>query len=127
MYFNIRVEVQTYLLIHLTQFLHFLNADCYTLFLVHAFLPMRLSHVIQIHVNVSELDMLYCVCHILSISSNGIFRCQASCVALTTTIALLVQKNERQIKKSGSYDVEAVVDESFTYASKILVTYAEVW
>lgn len=88
---------------------------------------MQLFYVIQIHVNVSELDMLYCLYHILSISSNGICRCQASCVALTTTIALLVQKNERQIKKSGSYDVEAVVDESFTYASKILVTYAEVW
>ncbi|XP_062593715.1 ADP-ribosylarginine hydrolase Tri1-like [Saccostrea cucullata] len=53
-------------------------------------------------------------------------RCRASCVALTTTIALLLQRNDRQIKKSGSYDIEAVVDESFTYASKLLVTYEEV-
>lgn len=93
---------------------------------MHEFFPMGLFHVIQISINVSEINKLCCLYHILSISSNGISRCQASCVALTTTIALLVQKNERQIKKSGSYDVEAVVDESFTYASKILVTYAEV-
>nr|XP_022300913.1 uncharacterized protein LOC111109117 [Crassostrea virginica] len=53
-------------------------------------------------------------------------RCRASCVALTTTIAILIQRNDRQIKKSGSYNVEAVVDESFIYASKLLGTYEEV-
>ena len=58
--------------------------------------------------------------------STLFFRCRASCVALTTTIAILIQRNDRQIKKSGSYDVEAVVDESFIYASKLLGTYEEV-
>ncbi|XP_053378387.1 ADP-ribosylarginine hydrolase Tri1-like [Mercenaria mercenaria] len=47
-------------------------------------------------------------------------RCEASCVAVTTTIALMLQKNERHIKRSGKYDIESVIDEAYMFSSRLL-------
>ena len=49
-------------------------------------------------------------------------RCQASCVAVTTALALMIQKNPRHMKKSGKYDVDTIIDESFMYSSRLLAT-----
>lgn len=43
-------------------------------------------------------------------------RCIASCIAVTTAIALMLQG--KHINEVGDYDVEAVVKEAFKYASE---------
>ncbi|XP_033746094.1 ADP-ribosylarginine hydrolase Tri1-like [Pecten maximus] len=53
-------------------------------------------------------------------------RCQASCVAVTVAIALMLQKNERHIKKNGNYNVDGIIDETYKYAARILSTTEEV-
>lgn len=45
-------------------------------------------------------------------------RCLASCVAVTTAIALMLQGKHR--KKDGSYDVDSLSKEAYVYASKCL-------
>lgn len=47
-------------------------------------------------------------------------RCQASCVAVSTAIALMLQKNEKYLKKNGKFDIDPLIDECFLYASRIL-------
>ena len=47
-------------------------------------------------------------------------RCQASCVAVSTAIALMLQKDERYLKKNGKFDIDSLVNECFLYASRIL-------
>ncbi|KAK3101241.1 hypothetical protein FSP39_002045, partial [Pinctada imbricata] len=54
------------------------------------------------------------------------YRCQASCVAVSTAVSLMLQRNLRHLKKNEHYDVEALVEECYTYASRLLPTYAEV-
>ncbi|XP_052085314.1 ADP-ribosylarginine hydrolase Tri1-like [Mytilus californianus] len=53
-------------------------------------------------------------------------RCHASCVAVTTVMSLLLQRNERHIKKDGSYNLTGVTEEAFRYASRLLPSYDQV-
>jgi hypothetical protein len=53
-------------------------------------------------------------------------RCQASCVAVTAVISLLLQKNERHIKKDGGYNLTGITEEAFRYASRLLPSYEQV-
>ena len=54
------------------------------------------------------------------------YRCEASCVAVTVAIALMLQKNERHLKRTGKFDIESVIDESYMYSSQLLNTNPEV-
>lgn len=47
-------------------------------------------------------------------------------MAVTTAIALMIQKNERHLKKNGKFDIESVIDESYMYSSQLLHTSPEV-
>lgn len=58
--------------------------------------------------------------------SSTYFRCHASCVAVTTVMSLLLQRNERHIKKDGSYNLTGVTEEAFRYASPLLSSYDQV-
>ena len=51
-------------------------------------------------------------------------RCQASVVAITTSIALMLQRPESLVKKSGEYDVEKITGQAFDHA-KLLVAECE--
>ena len=51
-------------------------------------------------------------------------RCIASCVAVTTAIAMMLQG--KHLKYSRDYDVEAVIKDAYKYACKTLETTAEV-
>ena len=51
-------------------------------------------------------------------------RCIASCVAVTTAIAMMLQG--RHLKYSGDYDVDAVIKDAYKYACKTLETTPEV-
>ncbi|KAL4226883.1 hypothetical protein ACF0H5_014861 [Mactra antiquata] len=62
------------------------------------------------------------VCHVTHYDP----RCEASCVAVTTTIALMLQKNERHLKRNGKYDLEAVIDEAYMFSSRFLKTPTDV-
>ncbi|CAG5126729.1 unnamed protein product [Candidula unifasciata] len=46
-------------------------------------------------------------------------QCQASCVAVTTAISLMMQK--KHLKKNGQVDVDEIINESYSYASYCLV------
>ena len=39
---------------------------------------------------------------------------------MSTAIALMLQKDERYLKKNGKFDIESLVNECFLYASRIL-------
>ncbi|XP_064632971.1 ADP-ribosylarginine hydrolase Tri1-like [Lineus longissimus] len=43
-------------------------------------------------------------------------RCQASCVAVTTAIAMMLQKEEKHMTSKGIMDIEAIIADSFDYA-----------
>ncbi|XP_052781439.1 ADP-ribosylarginine hydrolase Tri1-like [Mya arenaria] len=49
-------------------------------------------------------------------------RCEASCVAVSAAIAMLIQKSPQHMKKSGKYDIEGIIDDCFVYASRLLST-----
>lgn len=51
-------------------------------------------------------------------------RCIASCVAVTTAIAMMLQG--KHLKSSRDYDVEAVIKDAYKYACKTLETTPEV-
>ena len=51
-------------------------------------------------------------------------RCIASCVAVTTAVALMLQG--KHLQKSGDYDIEAVIEEAFNHARDTLETAPEV-
>jgi len=51
-------------------------------------------------------------------------RCVASCVAVTTAIAMMLQG--KHLKEPGSYDAEAVVNDAYGYACDTLETEPEV-
>ena len=51
-------------------------------------------------------------------------RCIASCVAVTTAIAMMLQG--RHLKYSGDYDVDAVIKDAYKYACKTFETTPEV-
>ncbi|KAL5015164.1 hypothetical protein ScPMuIL_009434 [Solemya velum] len=54
-------------------------------------------------------------------------RCQASCVAVSAAISMMLTREEKYVKKSGSYDIETVIDDAFTYASRCMIgLYAEI-
>ena len=48
-------------------------------------------------------------------------RCIASCVAVTTAIAMMLQ-GKHFVEESGSYDAEALIKEAFGYACATLET-----
>lgn len=48
-------------------------------------------------------------------------RCQASTVAVTTAIALMLLRNERHLKKDGSYNIDEITKEAYDTA-KTLIT-----
>ena len=83
--------------------------------LIHCNHSFVLSHVLSIF-----LKAYQCIWKQIN------FRCQASCVAVTTAIALMLQKNPRNLKKNDSYDIESIVGECYTYSSRLLTTQAEV-
>ena len=51
-------------------------------------------------------------------------RCIASCVAVTTAVALMLQG--KHSKESGNYDIEAVIRDAYNYARDTLETAPEV-
>lgn len=51
-------------------------------------------------------------------------RCLASCVAVTTAVAIMLQG--KHMKQTGEYDVEAVVKEAYEYACTALESKQEV-
>lgn len=51
-------------------------------------------------------------------------RCIASCVAVTTAIALMLQG--KHVKDCGSFDIEAIIRDAYDYSSNTLDTKAEV-
>ncbi|KAK7499928.1 hypothetical protein BaRGS_00008776 [Batillaria attramentaria] len=48
-------------------------------------------------------------------------RCQASVVAVTTAITLMMQRDEKHLKKSGEYAVDRIISDSYTYATRCLL------
>lgn len=50
-------------------------------------------------------------------------RCLASCIAVTTAIALMLQG--RHVTETGEYDIDAVIDEAFNYAYETAIKNAE--
>ncbi|KAH3819253.1 uncharacterized protein LOC127832469 isoform X2 [Dreissena polymorpha] len=62
------------------------------------------------------------VCHVTHFDP----RCEASCVAVSVAIALMIQQNERHLKKNGKYDIDAIINEAFVYASRLLKSDKEV-
>ncbi len=48
------------------------------------------------------------------------FRCQASCVAVTTAIALMLQRAPQHLQKDGSYNIDLIIKESYK-AAKVVV------
>lgn len=53
-------------------------------------------------------------------------RCQAGGVALSVTLAMLIQRDPKHLKKSGEYNINAIISDVFDYASKLLSLDAEV-
>jgi len=53
-------------------------------------------------------------------------RCKASCVAVTTSIAFMLQGEERFMKPDGTFDVKAIMNESFDIAKAHLKDEAQV-
>ena len=49
-----------------------------------------------------------------------IIRCQASVVAVTTAIALMLQRRPEHTERNGTYNIKAIVKESFEHAQKCL-------
>jgi len=47
-------------------------------------------------------------------------RCQASCVALTTAVALMLQRNADVINKNGSFNIGVIIDTAYAEAVKVL-------
>lgn len=54
------------------------------------------------------------------------FRCQASCVALTTAIALMLQRSANVLNADGSFNVKMIIKLSYEEAAKLLTTSSEV-
>ena len=51
-------------------------------------------------------------------------RCVASCVAVTTAVALMLQG--KHLKESGNYDIEVVIRDAYNFARDALETAPEV-
>ncbi|XP_034039930.1 ADP-ribosylarginine hydrolase Tri1-like [Thalassophryne amazonica] len=47
-------------------------------------------------------------------------RCIASCIAVTTAIAMMLQQRMRHMKKDGSYCVETIMEDAFCIASQFV-------
>ncbi|XP_064639249.1 uncharacterized protein YegU-like [Lineus longissimus] len=47
-------------------------------------------------------------------------RCQASCVAVTTAIAMMLQRQEKHMKKNDKFNIDAVIADSYNYAKEFL-------
>jgi len=52
-------------------------------------------------------------------------RCQASCIALTTAIAFMLQKQPDVLNSNGTFNVKAIIKKSYEEACKVLKTSAE--
>ncbi|XP_076447850.1 ADP-ribosylarginine hydrolase Tri1-like [Babylonia areolata] len=48
-------------------------------------------------------------------------RCHASVVAVTTAITLMMQRDEKHLKKNGDFAVDAIITDCFTYATRCLL------
>ena len=53
-------------------------------------------------------------------------RCQASAVAVSTAIAVMLERNPQCVDKKGNYIVKKVIDMAFDAASQCLETKEEV-
>lgn len=49
-------------------------------------------------------------------------RCQASSVAVSVAIAMMLQKKERHFNKTGGYNVQAIIQDSYDIAVKFIET-----
>ncbi|XP_052826920.1 ADP-ribosylarginine hydrolase Tri1 [Octopus bimaculoides] len=85
-----------------------------------AFSPILGIHYYNILGKVIKNTLL--VCDILIPDS----RCQAGGVALSVTLAMLIQRDPKHLKKSGEYNINAIISDVFDYASKLLSLDAEV-
>ncbi|GAB1599439.1 uncharacterized protein LOC115215915 [Argonauta hians] len=85
-----------------------------------AFSPILGVHYYNIVGNVIKNTLL--VCNILHPDS----RCQAGAVAISVTIAMLLQRDPKHLKKSGDYNTGAIISDVFDYASKLLSLDTEV-
>ncbi|ESO99422.1 hypothetical protein LOTGIDRAFT_158508 [Lottia gigantea] len=47
-------------------------------------------------------------------------KCIASCVAVTTTIAVLLQNDEKYQTKKGELDIDSIIENSYQYASRCM-------
>ncbi|PVD24337.1 hypothetical protein C0Q70_14817 [Pomacea canaliculata] len=48
-------------------------------------------------------------------------RCQASVIAVTTAITLMMQRDEKHLKKNGEYAVDRIISDSYIYATRCLL------
>ncbi|KAK7102754.1 ADP-ribosyl-[dinitrogen reductase] glycohydrolase-like [Littorina saxatilis] len=48
-------------------------------------------------------------------------RCHASVVAVTTAITLMMQRDEKHLKKNGDYDTDAIISDCYVYATRCLL------
>lgn len=47
-------------------------------------------------------------------------RCQASAVAVSVAIAMMLQKKERHFNKTGGYNIPAIIQDSYDIAVKFI-------
>lgn len=47
-------------------------------------------------------------------------RCEASAVAVSVAIAMMLQKKERHFNKTGGYDIPAIIQDSYDIAVKFI-------
>lgn len=47
-------------------------------------------------------------------------RCQASAVAVSVAIAMMLQKKERHFNKTGGYNITAIIQDSYDIAVKFI-------
>jgi len=55
------------------------------------------------------------------------FRCQASVIAVSVVIAMMLQRQPRHLEKSGKYNVKNLIDDTYELASQCLDTDDEVY
>ena len=59
-------------------------------------------------------------CIFLPVTLILLDRCQASCVAVTTAIAMMMQRQPKHVKGDGSYDAKAIRQDAYDLACKQL-------
>ncbi|XP_041350470.1 ADP-ribosylarginine hydrolase Tri1-like [Gigantopelta aegis] len=48
-------------------------------------------------------------------------RCHASCVAVSVAVSAMLQKDPKHLKKTGQYDIESIIEESYSYSMRCLL------